>query len=199
MNCGQVHDYKNIMICDLEIHNDLIDMGEMSCPFCDSILQNISDEQINICCDKQNVRNVDGQYVCVNCGQVQGYEEVNDFIDFYDDLYKIRRKSVYGRKYHIENVIRDICTKNKLQISRNQINCILKVFNEINKILPQVNIKRKRMISIIYILKQLFEMLKIPHNSIQITKLKKTLVYYQQYWDKVKSLLGDKIDKIINK
>ena len=170
-------------------------MGEMSYPFCDTILQNISDEQIYICCDNKNVYDIDGRLTCVNCGQTHGEEFVNDFID----MYKIKRKSVYGRKYHIENVINDLRVKNKFEISRNEINRILKVFDEINKILPQVNIKRKRMISIIFVLKQLFEMLKIPHNSIQITKSKRTLAYYQQYWDKVKSLLGDKIDKIINK
>ena len=36
---------------------------------------------------------------------------VFNFIDFYENMYKMKRKSVYHRKYHIENVINEY-TKN---------------------------------------------------------------------------------------
>ena len=67
-------------------------------------------------------------------------------------MYKIGRKLVYHRKYHIENVITNICSKNRITVSRDKINRILKLFDEIERILSQINGKRKRMISINYIL-----------------------------------------------
>ena len=103
------------------------------------------------------------------------------------------------RKYHIDNVIADICSKYNIHMSRDQIDRILKVFDEIDQILPDINDGRKRMISINYILKQLFEILEIPHDDIQITKSKRTLAYYQRYWKKVPLLIGDKINYIISK
>ena len=56
----------------------------------------------------------------------------------------------------------------------------------------------KRMISVKFIMKQLFKMLGLPYNDINVTKSKKTLKYYKQYWEKVQSLVGDKIQSIIN-
>ena len=49
------------------------------------------------------------------------------------------------------------------------------------------------MISVNYILKQLFRMLKLPDKDLRITKSKRTLVFYEQYWDGIDSLIGDKI------
>ena len=54
------------------------------------------------------------------------------------------------------------------------------------------------MISVKFIMKQLFKMLGLPYNDINVTKSKKTLKYYKQYWEKVQSLVGDKIQSIIN-
>ena len=65
---------------------------------------------------------------------------------------KIHKKSVYHRKYHIENVIRDLIAAHNIQITRAQINQILGKFNEIQKVLPQVNNGHKRIIRIKFIL-----------------------------------------------
>ena len=107
--------------------------------------------------------NDNGENVCRSCGSVHSYDFAIENIDFYENMYKIRRKSVYHRKYYIEKVVMDISRKNK-------IDRILKMFNEIEKILSQINGKRKRMISINYILKQLFKKPGIKHTFIQITK-----------------------------
>ena len=74
---------------------------------------------------------------------------------------------------------------------------ICRVFEETEKILPQVNGDRKRMISINYILTRLLKRMKIPRVRIKITKSKKTLAYYEQYWNNIKLLIGDKIKYII--
>ena len=113
------------MSCNLVIHNELNNMGELTCPFCDTMLQDISvvhnNESVkhsNICCDKQDMYNDEGMNVCTNCGSVYGYDQVNEFIDFHNDMFKIRRKSIYKRKYHIENVIADFRSKNNIHRSQ---------------------------------------------------------------------------------
>ena len=75
---------------------------------------------------------------------------------------------------------------------------IYKVFVEIDSVQNKINDGRKRMISVKFIMKQLFKMLGLPYNDINVTKSKKTLKYYKQYWEKVQSLVGDKIQSIIN-
>ena len=84
------------------------------------------------------------------------------------------------------------------ELTHSQRERIYKVFVEIGTIIPLVAINRKRMISVKFIMKQLFKMLGLPYNDINVTKSKKTLKYYKQYWEKVQSLVGDKIQLIIN-
>ena len=75
---------------------------------------------------------------------------------------------------------------------------IYKVFVEIDSVLHEVNDGRKRMISVKYVIKQLFKMLGLPYKDINVTKSKRTLTYYEQYWIKVRLLIGDRIQSIIN-
>lgn len=90
---------------------------------------------------------VDHAFTCMQCGLVHGYEETHAYLDFNENKHKIVRKSVYHRKYHIENIIGNICVKNPdLQIWRGQINKILEVFPEIEKVVPIVNGRRMRII-----------------------------------------------------
>ena len=113
-------------------------------------------------------------------------------------MYKIRKKSVYFWKYHIENVMNSISFENNTELTHGQRDQIYKVFVEIGTIIPLVNRNRKRMISIKYVMKQLFKMLGLPYKDINVTKSKKTLKYYKQYWEKIQSLIGDRIQSIIN-
>ena len=85
------------------------------------------------------------QMLCTICGQI--YYEIyqTNYIYFYVNMYKIRKKSVYIRKYRIQNVLSDIELKNKLQISRD-------IINRVCKVLPQINRDRKRIISIKFII-----------------------------------------------
>ena len=184
------------MNCNSELHDELVDSEEISCPFCGKKLEDASVKHES-CCGIVDIINNNGMKICQSCGSVHGYDYANENIDFYQDMYKTRRKSVYHRKYHIENVITDICSTNRITVSRDKINRILKLFDEIERILPQINGKKNRMISINDILKQLFKKLGIQHTFIQITKSKRTLACYQQYWNKVQMLIGDKIQSII--
>ena len=182
------------MNCNSQIHDELKNMMESTCPFCDQQLVEVV-QVVESCCSEQDVETVNGINTCVNCGLVDGYDFVNECIDFYDNIYRIRRKSIYHRKYHIENVLYSISSENDIQLTYHQREQIHKVFVEIDCVLHD---GRKRMISIKFIMKQLFKMLGLPYKDIQVTKSKRTLKYCKQYWEKVQSLIGNRIQSIIN-
>ena len=135
------------MSCNSVIHDELKNIEEATCLFCDKQLVKVdhSVKVVESCCSEPDiVKKNDNIIVCLNCGSVYGYE----YFNFYENMYKIRRKLVYHRKYHIDNVICRICHKTNVQISRDKI-------DKIEKIFPQID-KRKRMISIKFILRQFF-------------------------------------------
>ena len=113
-------------------------------------------------------------------------------------MHRIRRKSVYHRKYRIDNVLYSVCSKNNIQLTREQREQIQKVFVEINNVLHKFGDGRKRIMSIKYIITQLFKMLGLPYKDISVTKSKKTLKSYEKYWEKIQSLIGDRIQLIVN-
>ena len=182
------------MNCDMELHEGLIELGDIDfCPFC---YQNLGDSdekprdrsaKYYFCCDCQDIINDNGMIVCRSCGIVQGYKTAREYVDFYENRYRMRRKSVYHRKYHINDILMDISTKH------------MRIFSEIGDILPQINGERKRMISLNFILRQVSRMMGLPFNKIPISKTKRTLNSYQEYWEKIILLIGDRIKGIIDK
>ena len=156
-------------------------------------------KEYDVCCDCQDIINNDGMIVCRSCGIVQGYEPAREFIDFYDNRHRIRRKSVYHRKYHINDILMRISMNHKIEISVENRTKIMRIFDEIGKILPQMNGERKRMISLNFILRQVLRMMGLSFNKIPISKTKKTLASYQQYWDQIILLIGDRMKGIIDK
>ena len=172
-------------------------MGKVICPFCEKELQECK-AIYELCCDNQNMTNDNGKIACRNCDKVDSYNTVDEYINFYENNRKIIRKSVYHRKYHIKNIINNISVCG-IKISVYNSLKICRIFKEIEKVLPQVNGNRKRMINTNFILKQLFKMFNLPHENISISKSKRTLAFYEQYWDNTLSLIGDKIELIINR
>ena len=55
--------------------------------------------------------NDDGENVCTICGIVHGYQVATDYVDFHENVHRIKRKSVCDRKYHLENKINQMCHK----------------------------------------------------------------------------------------
>ena len=153
---------------------------------------------VESCCSEQDMETVNGMNICVNCGLVHGYDYVTEYFNFYDNMHRIRRKSVNHRKYHIQNVLDSISFKNNIHLTHKQREQIHKLFVEMDSVLHEVDDGRKRMMSIKYIIKQLFKMLGLPYKGINVTKSKRTFKYYKQYWEKVQSLIGDRIQSIIN-
>lgn len=83
------------------------------------------------------------------------------------------KKSVYERKYHLQSIINVTSSSTDSRYQAMILTKIDLVFKEMSKLLPQKNGNRKRMISIIFILKQLFKILNLPHKNIPITKSKR--------------------------
>ena len=54
------------------------------------------------------------------------------------------------------------------------------------------------MISVRFIMKKIFEMLRLEL-KIQVTKARKTLKLYENYWKEIESLLDDETQTIIHK
>ena len=183
------------MLCNSQIHDELKNMDESTCPFCCQLLVKIKSTPTQ-CCSEPNVGNKNGMNVCLHCGLVHGCEYVIGYIDFYENMYKIRRKSIYQRKYHIETVMNNICFENRIDLTHDQRERIFRVFAEISDIIPTVNCRRKRLISAKYIICRLFELLGIRF-SIEISKSQKTMDFYYRYWNEILSLKSDKIIHIM--
>ena len=173
-------------------------MNQDTCPFCDVFLIEFNNKNGNYkCCNNQNMANKNGMNVCLNCGLVYGCEYVIGYLDFYENMYKIHKKSIYKRKYHIENTLNYICYENKITLTYKQRDKIYKTFEIIGSVIPSVNKLRRRIISTKYILRQLFKLLDIPFECIKITKSRKTLEFYNRYWAKILELKFDSIIHII--
>ena len=191
------------MNCEIGLHEGLIKLREIVCPFCKQPLEDEkpreSIEKYYLCCDSQDIINDNGMIVCQNCGIVQGYKKAREFINFYENIHRIKRKSIYHRKYHLNNILMEISIKQNIYFSVEQRNKILRIFFEIGEILNQINGERKRMISLNFILIQVLRMMGLPFNKIPISKSKNTLASYQQYWTQIILLIGDRMKGIIDK
>ena len=170
------------------------------CFFCDYHKESSNDDEPNMlkCCENQNIRNISGQLTCIHCGQVIGEDFKSEYINFHANLFKIYKKTVYNRKYHLSHTLDQIILKNKVEISCSTNFKIHKIFVEINKILPQINGKRKRIISLKYLLHRILQLMKIDSSQIELTKSKKTMKLYNVYWDKIMNIIGPEIIRIIN-
>ena len=191
------------MNCNKDIHDEMKELGEISCPFCDQKLEDSNEKpqdrlvKYYSCCDNQYIINDDGMLACLSCGVVQGYNYVKEYVNFYENRHRFVRKSVYHREYHINNILLDIKEKYNIEISNCQKHKIDIIYAEIGKIINEVNGTRKRMISVNFIMRKIFKMMGIPYKNIPISKSKKTLAFYDRYWASIMSLIGDKIKSII--
>ena len=141
----------------------------------------------------------DGFIVFKNCGQIHDYLTADEYVDFYENRHRIKRKSVYHRKYHILNVINDIADDNNIQVGYYNREKILRIFRLIDQVIPQVNnCRRRRLISVNFIIKRLFDILGVEYKIIPITQSKNTLQYYEKWWKRVYSLIKADISRLIS-
>ena len=162
------------MNCNIDLHENLIESGDIVCSSCDFQLTYVKQKPLRYdCCESPEIINDNLMLVCRSCGIVQGYDSSTEYVDFYENRHKMKRKSIYYRKYHINNVLTDLCSKYRITFSVEQKNKIMRIFSVIGKILPQINGERKRMISVNFILAKILKMMKLPHSYVKVTKSKK--------------------------
>ena len=103
-------------MCTKEVHELLIQEDNIvNCIFCSKKSQDPVRPERYFCCDSMKLIK-DGYLVCKNCAQVHDEYFASEYVDFYENRHRIRKKSVYHRKYHIINVMNDIAQKNNIQI-----------------------------------------------------------------------------------
>ena len=86
------------MSCNLEIHSKL--KGEYCiCPFCDKPIDEVNGVWYGYC---ENSILIDDKHIlCKNCGTIDGTRVEKEYANFYENRYKIRKKSFYRGKYLI--------------------------------------------------------------------------------------------------
>ena len=82
-------------------------------------------------------------------------------------------------KYHLNNTLECLIIKYGVHLQFCDMKKIHKIFVEINRVLPQVNCNRKRIISLKYLLFRIFKMMNLEFENIQLLKSPKTLKSYK--------------------
>ena len=185
-------------MCDDDVHNVLIENYEQNCPFCDKLLFKNNIKFSYKCCETQLLEDINGINVCTNCGIVLNSIFKSNFIDFYENIFKISRKSIYFRKYHVKKIINNLLYEKYVQLSTQQIEKILKIFYLFNKIIKDINSNRTKIININYLLIKILNMMGIEHKII-IKKSKKTICFYNEYWNKILNSIGEEINTILSR
>ena len=144
------------MLCNNVIHNEILELNNLQCPFCYEKIDEENeknDEKNQLCCDKIDIINNNKTFVCKNCGRVDRYDFAPVYIDWYDNMYKIRKKSIYQRKYHLENLLLDF----KLSVQSKQQ--LIKDFNMVETVMSTL-FNKKRYIQMKFIIYKLLQIKK---------------------------------------
>ena len=97
------------------------------------------------------------------------------------------------------NVINDIADDNNIQVGYYNREKILRIFWLIDQVIPQVNnCRRRRLISVNFIIKRLFDILGVEYKIIPLTRSKNTLRYYENWWERVYSLIKADISCLVS-
>ena len=185
-------------MCNKEVHEIFIEESYVNCIFCNKQIQDPGKPRRYFCCDSMRLIREDS-IVSKNCGEVHDQYFSSEYIGFYENRYRIKRKSVYHRKYHIINVMNDIAQIKGIQIGYYNRDNIPRIFKLIDNVTPEVNnFSRKRLISVYFIIKQLFDILGLEYKIIPPTRSKHTLKYYENWWKRVYDLIKTDISRLIS-
>ena len=138
-----------------------------------------------------------GFYMCESCdssnGHALGYYDMKEY-----DRFHYRRKSIYQRKYHYENKVKDI--SKRLALTDDEKYCLYNKLMEIDEeTIGEINehFNRKRMISVFYLIKKLLEEMGCEkYKQIGLKLSKQTFANYEKWWEYYKN--GFKENKSIN-
>ena len=148
------------------------------------------------CCKKKSLINNRGEVVCKFCGQVSHYEMVNEeFIDYYKNIYRIRRKSKYQRKYHIKNVLSDKLLQNYIYLTVEETSKLFRIFENVATLFFRLYPLRKRLIKFNFIFYKIFNEEKFESLALWECKIfsvrlsKQAVKKYNYIWDNINNNL----------
>ena len=129
-----------------------------------------------------------GFYMRESCdslnGRALGYYDLKEY-----DRFHYRKKSIYQRKYHYENKVKDI--SKRLALTDDEQYCLYNKLMEIEeKTINEINehFNRKRMISVFYLIKKLLqEMGCEKYKQIGLKLSKETFANYEKWWEYYKN------------
>ena len=124
-----------------------------------------------------------GFYMCESCDSLNGYA-----LGYYDlkeyDRFHYRKKSIYQRKCHYENKVKNI--SKRLALTDDEQYCLYNKLMEIEeKTINEINehFNRKRMISVFYLIKKLLEEMGCEkYKKIGLKLSKETFANYEKWW-----------------
>lgn len=130
-----------------------------------------------------------GYFICEFCralnGHVLGYYDLRE----YDRLY-YRRKSIYQRRYHYENKVKDI--SKRLGLNEEEEHRLLKKLKKIDpETITKINehFGRKRMISVSSLIKKKLQKMGCEkYQQIGLRISRKTFDSYEKWWEFYKAL-----------
>ena len=129
-----------------------------------------------------------GFYMCESCdslnGHALGYYDLKEY-----DRFHYRKKSIYQRKYHYENKVKDI--SKRLSLTDDEEYCLYNKLMEIDEeTIGEINehFNRKRMISVFYLIKKLLEEMGCEkYKQIGLKLSKETFANYEKWWEYYKN------------
>ena len=133
-----------------------------------------------------------GFYMCESCDSSNGHA-----LGYYDnkeyERFHYRRKSIYQRKYHYENKVKDI--SKRLSLTDDEQYCLYNKLMELDEeTISEINVhfNRKRMISVFYLIKKLLEEMgceKYKQTGLKLSK--QTFANYEKWWEYYKGGRGE--------
>ena len=86
-------------MCTEEIHQKLIhEDNAVNCIFSNKQIQDSGKPQLYVCCSNMKLIK-DRHLVCKKCGQVHDYLTANEYVDFYENRHRLKKKFIYHRNY----------------------------------------------------------------------------------------------------
>ena len=82
MDCEKIHMYL------------LNEENKVQCPFCNEISYQVKSRETK-CRELPNIIN-NSKTLCANCGTMFSYKTANEFVEFNENMYRIRKKSISG-------------------------------------------------------------------------------------------------------
>lgn len=169
------------MNCSNELHNGFISNNIIICPFCYLQIQSVDKHNGLRCCIDMNVETIAGMLACISCGIVHDCTYSIEYIDFHENKYKLKRKSIYNRKYHIKNTIDHMTQKHDFHLSYDDQRAIDTTLKKISRALTCNG--RKRSIKMTYIFHRVLDSIGSENtHEFRLPKNKKTLKLYDQIW-----------------